>query len=96
MSTRYESNGDADVSRLAKPLVFENSKKTALNRILNSAMAEDLATWDPKNFEARGIPTKESIEVYRRCVLVPPGPTSRCYILQRSSVSRTLNHRQMG
>ncbi|ROV88654.1 hypothetical protein VMCG_10302 [Cytospora schulzeri] len=66
MSPRYESKGDADVSRLAKPLKFEYSEKTALNRILNSAMAEDLATWDPKNFEARGIPTKELVELYRR------------------------------
>ncbi|ROV93134.1 hypothetical protein VSDG_07348 [Cytospora chrysosperma] len=66
MSPRYESKGDADVSRLAKPLEFEHSKKTAPNRILNSAMAEDLATWDPKNIEASGIPTKELIEVYRR------------------------------
>lgn len=82
MSPRYESKGDADVSRLAKPLEFEHSKKTALNRILNSAMAEDLATWDPKNIEARGIPTKELIEVYRRYVrdfsLVLPPETLPC------------------
>lgn len=72
MSPRYETKGDADVSRLAQPLLFEHSKKTAPNRFLNSAMAEDLATWDRQNFEARGIPTKELIEVYRRYVPVLP------------------------
>jgi hypothetical protein len=29
-------------------------------------MAENLSTWDPKILEARGIPTKELINVYRR------------------------------
>ncbi|ROW16030.1 hypothetical protein VPNG_02520 [Cytospora leucostoma] len=66
MVSRYEAKGNADISRLAEPLKFELSRKTAPNRFLNAAMGEDLSTWDPKILEARGIPTKELIEVYRR------------------------------
>ena len=51
---------------LAKPLVFEYSGKTAKNRFLKAAMTERLSTWDPKNHEARGVPTKELINLYRR------------------------------
>ncbi|KAI3322325.1 NADH:flavin oxidoreductase/NADH oxidase-like protein [Xylariaceae sp. AK1471] len=62
---RYESD-PVDVSPLAKPLKFEFSGRTAKNRFFKAAMAEGLATWDPTNIEARGIPTKELIELYRR------------------------------
>ncbi|KUI63070.1 NADH oxidase [Cytospora mali] len=66
MSTRYETKNIADTSRLARPLKFDFSNKTAPNRFMKAAMAEDLATWDPKIHEARGVPTKELIELYRR------------------------------
>ncbi|KAI1085214.1 NADH:flavin oxidoreductase/NADH oxidase-like protein [Whalleya microplaca] len=62
---RYESE-PVDVSPLGQPLKFEFSGKVAKNRFFKAAMAEDLASWDPKNLEARGIPTKETIELYRR------------------------------
>lgn len=67
MSTaRYEYSGESDVSRLAQSLTFERAFKTALNRLLKSAMAEGLSTWDATDLEARGIPTKEFIELYLR------------------------------
>lgn len=65
MAQRYESE-DVDVSPLGKPLKFEFSGQTAQNRFLKGAMSERLASWDPKNLEARGIPTKELINVYKR------------------------------
>lgn len=65
-TTRYEYRGESDVSRLAECLTFERAFKTATNRLLKSAMAEGLSTWDNTDLEARGIPTKEVIELYRR------------------------------
>ncbi|XXH03649.1 hypothetical protein Hte_010054 [Hypoxylon texense] len=62
---RYES-APVNVEPLGQPLKFEFSGKVAKNRFFKAAMAEDLATWSPKNLEERGIPTKESIELYRR------------------------------
>jgi hypothetical protein len=62
---RYQS-GPADVSRLAEPLTFEFSGRTAKNRFFKAAMAEAIATWHPTDIEKRGIPTKELIELYRR------------------------------
>ena len=64
-SARYESE-DIDTSPLAKPIKFEFSGKSAFNVFLKGAMTERLSSWDPKNFEARGIPSKELINVYRR------------------------------
>jgi 2,4-dienoyl-CoA reductase-like NADH-dependent reductase (Old Yellow Enzyme family) len=62
---RIESE-HADAAPLAKPLHFEFSNKTASNRLLKAAMTERLSTWDPKDVNKRGIPTKELINVYRR------------------------------
>ncbi|KAI0019244.1 NADH:flavin oxidoreductase/NADH oxidase-like protein [Xylariomycetidae sp. FL0641] len=62
---RYESK-PVDVSPLGQPLEFEFSGRVAKNRFFKAAMAEDLATWHPTNLEERGIPTQESIELYRR------------------------------
>ena len=64
-AARYESE-DVDPSPLGKPLHFEFSGRTAPNRFLKAAMTERLSSWDPKNLEARGIPSKELINVYRR------------------------------
>lgn len=65
MPARVESD-IKDASPLGKPLHFEFSGKTAPNRFLKGAMTERLSSWDPKNFEARGIPSKELQNVYKR------------------------------
>lgn len=65
MSPRVPSD-TKDASPLGKPLHFEFSGKTAPNRFLKAAMTERLSSWDPKNFEARGIPSKELQNVYKR------------------------------
>jgi 2,4-dienoyl-CoA reductase-like NADH-dependent reductase (Old Yellow Enzyme family) len=62
---RYEAE-QKDVSPLGKPLDFAFSKKTAQNRFLKGAMTERLSSWDAKNLEARGVPSKNLINVYRR------------------------------
>ncbi|KAL7623489.1 hypothetical protein AAE478_007171 [Parahypoxylon ruwenzoriense] len=62
---RHES-APVDVDPLGRPLKFEFSGRTAKNRFFKAAMAEDLATWSATKLEERGIPTKESIELYRR------------------------------
>ncbi|KAK3114700.1 hypothetical protein LTR53_006711 [Teratosphaeriaceae sp. CCFEE 6253] len=64
-AARYESE-DVDASPLGKPLKYEFSGKTAPNRFMKGAMTERLSSWDPKNLEARGIPSKQLINVYRR------------------------------
>ncbi|KAL9610637.1 MAG: hypothetical protein Q9167_004679 [Letrouitia subvulpina] len=62
---RYESE-DVDASPLGKALEFPFSGKTASNRFLKAAMTERLSSWDPNNLEARGTPSKELINVYKR------------------------------
>lgn len=62
---RYETQRK-DASALGKPLHFEFSNKTAQNRFLKGAMTERLSSWDAKNLEARGVPSKNLINVYRR------------------------------
>ncbi|KAF1915733.1 hypothetical protein BDU57DRAFT_518856 [Ampelomyces quisqualis] len=61
---RYETE-HKDASPLGKPLKFEFAGKTAQNRFLKGAMSEGLSSWDPKNLEARGVPSKNLINVYR-------------------------------
>jgi len=65
MPARYESD-TSDASALGKPLKFEFSGRTASNRFMKAAMTERLSSWDPKDFKARGIPTKNLINVYKR------------------------------
>ncbi|KAJ4990867.1 NADH:flavin oxidoreductase/NADH oxidase [Stagonosporopsis vannaccii] len=64
-SARYESDSN-DASPLAQPLKFEFSGQTAPNRFLKGAMTERISSWDPENFEARGVPSKNLINLYRR------------------------------
>ncbi|KAI4102993.1 MAG: hypothetical protein L6R37_004075 [Teloschistes peruensis] len=64
-AARYDSE-DVDPSPLGKPLEFSFSGRTASNRFLKGAMTERIASWDPKNLEARGIPSKNLINVYKR------------------------------
>jgi 2,4-dienoyl-CoA reductase-like NADH-dependent reductase (Old Yellow Enzyme family) len=62
---RYESE-EFDASPLGRPLRFEFSGKTVKNRFLKAAMTERLSSWDPQDFKARGIPSANLINVYRR------------------------------
>ncbi|KAI4263817.1 MAG: hypothetical protein L6R35_007329, partial [Caloplaca aegaea] len=62
---RYQSD-HVDASPLGKPLEFPFSGKSAPNRFLKGAMTERISSWDPQNFEARGIPSKNLINVYKR------------------------------
>ncbi|KAL8997399.1 MAG: hypothetical protein Q9169_003330 [Polycauliona sp. 2 TL-2023] len=64
-NARYHSD-NVDASPLGKPLDFAFSGKSAPNRFLKGAMTERISSWDPKNFEARGIPSKNLINVYKR------------------------------
>ncbi|KAL8831922.1 MAG: hypothetical protein Q9170_005084 [Blastenia crenularia] len=64
-AARYESD-NVDASPLGKPLEFAFSGKTSPNRFLKGAMTERISSWDPKNFEARGIPSQELINLYKR------------------------------
>ncbi|KAL8665254.1 MAG: hypothetical protein Q9168_007749 [Polycauliona sp. 1 TL-2023] len=64
-NARYDSE-NVDASPLGKPLDFAFSGKSAPNRFLKGAMTERISSWDPKNFEARGIPSKNLINVYKR------------------------------
>ncbi|CAM1505975.1 Fc.00g116120.m01.CDS01 [Cosmosporella sp. VM-42] len=56
---------------LGSPLHFAFSGRTAQNRLMKAAMAENLSTWNPNLIEARGIPTKELINVYHRWGEIP-------------------------
>ncbi|KAK1580574.1 uncharacterized protein LY79DRAFT_581658 [Colletotrichum navitas] len=75
MPVRYESV-TANPEPLARPLTFPFSNKTAKNRLLKSAMAENLATWSGTDPSRRGIPTPELVEIYRRPSSWGEGPNS--------------------
>jgi 2,4-dienoyl-CoA reductase-like NADH-dependent reductase (Old Yellow Enzyme family) len=62
---RYQPDND-DASLLGKPLKFEFSGRIAKNRFLKAAMTERTSSWDPKDFKACGIPSKNLINVYKR------------------------------
>ncbi|KAK9414482.1 putative NADH:flavin oxidoreductase/NADH oxidase N-terminal domain-containing protein [Seiridium unicorne] len=64
-SSRYESSG-VDASPLGAPLEFPVSKRSAINRFLNAAMSEKLATYDETDTSARGIPGKALENLYRK------------------------------
>ncbi|KAL9129239.1 MAG: hypothetical protein Q9217_002251 [Psora testacea] len=64
-AARYESD-NVSPEPLGKPLRFEFSGKTAPNRFLKAAMTERLSSWDPKDLSARGIPSKNMINLYKR------------------------------
>ncbi|KAM0721123.1 hypothetical protein Q7P37_003409 [Cladosporium fusiforme] len=64
-STRYESE-KADPAPLGQPLHFEFANRDAPNRFLKGAMTERISSWDPNNLEARGIPSKNLHNVYKR------------------------------
>jgi 2,4-dienoyl-CoA reductase-like NADH-dependent reductase (Old Yellow Enzyme family) len=62
---RYQSDS-SDASPLGQPLKFDFSGKTAKNRFLKGAMTERISSWDPTDFKARGIPSKNLVNVYKR------------------------------
>jgi hypothetical protein len=64
---RYKS-GDFALQRLREPLKLRFSQRTMQNRVFKASMGETLASWDGADSEQSGIPTKEIIELYRRCV----------------------------
>jgi 2,4-dienoyl-CoA reductase-like NADH-dependent reductase (Old Yellow Enzyme family) len=64
-SVRWPSQ-DADPSPLGRPLQFEFSGRTAPNRFLKAALTERISSWDPVKIEARGIPSPELINLYKR------------------------------
>ncbi|KAL9630634.1 MAG: hypothetical protein Q9164_006321 [Protoblastenia rupestris] len=64
-AARYESE-DVSPVPLGRPLHFDFSGKTAPNRFLKAAMSERISSWDPQNLSARGIPSKNLINVYKR------------------------------
>lgn len=63
-STRYQSES-SDASKLGEPIPFAFSGRSAPNRFLKGAMTERLSSWDPKDFKARGIPSKNLVNVYK-------------------------------
>ncbi|KAB8345940.1 hypothetical protein FH972_022992 [Carpinus fangiana] len=64
-SPRYDSK-KVDPSPLGQPLKFEFSGKSAPNRFLKGAMTERLSSWSPTDLKARGIPSDNLINVYKR------------------------------
>ncbi|KAL0253084.1 hypothetical protein SLS55_010535 [Diplodia seriata] len=64
--TRYPTDATVDLSPLGQPLTFPFSGKTAPNRFLKAAMTERLSSWSPSDLGARGVPSAQLINVYRR------------------------------
>lgn len=64
-SVRYDSD-KVDPTPLGKPLRFEFANRDAPNRFLKGAMTERISSWDPNNLEARGVPSKNLHNVYKR------------------------------
>ena len=62
---RYESE-NVSAAPLGQPLHFVFSGRTAPNRFLKGAMTERQSSWDPQNFSARGVPSKNLINLYKR------------------------------
>lgn len=65
MASRYHS-APVDVAPLGKPLQFKISKRTAPNRFYKAAMTERMSSWSPTDLKARGVPSRELINLYKR------------------------------
>ncbi|KAI3325046.1 NADH oxidase [Xylariaceae sp. AK1471] len=59
-------SASTDIGKLAEPMVFPFSKRTAPNRFLKSATSERLASFDEVDIEARGIPFTKLADLYAR------------------------------
>ncbi|KAB8258489.1 hypothetical protein BDV32DRAFT_139566 [Aspergillus pseudonomiae] len=57
---------DSHVTPLGEPLHFAFSQRTAPNRFYKGAMTERLSSWSPTDLKARGIPSNELINLYKR------------------------------
>ncbi len=66
MATQRFSSEAVDVSPLGAPLTFAFASRTAKNRFLKASMTERQSSWSARDLSARGIPSKELINVYRR------------------------------
>lgn len=63
MPTRYEGR-DVDPTPLGEPLPMPFSTAVAPNRLMKVAMTERLASWDPDDMKASGIPTQQLFDLY--------------------------------
>ncbi|OTA84710.1 hypothetical protein M434DRAFT_24538 [Hypoxylon sp. CO27-5] len=61
--TRYESR-DVDPTPLGEPLSLPFSSVVLPNRFMKVAMTERMATWDPDDIHASGIPTPQLCRLY--------------------------------
>ncbi|KAI1142559.1 NADH oxidase [Hypoxylon sp. FL0543] len=61
--TRYDGR-DVDPSPLGAPLTLPFSSVVAPNRFMKVAMTERMATWDPDDMDASGIPTTQLCNLY--------------------------------
>lgn len=59
------STDSVDVSPLGQPLPLPFSKRTAPNRFYKAAMTERLSSWSPTDLAARGVPSRELINLYK-------------------------------
>ncbi|ETS81168.1 hypothetical protein PFICI_06170 [Pestalotiopsis fici W106-1] len=66
MADKYFGTPGVDPSPLGQPLEFPISKRVAINRFLNGAMSEGLATYHETDLSARGIPGKDLAQLYRK------------------------------
>lgn len=64
-AARYDSD-NVDPAPLGKPLQFPFSGRSATNRFLKGAMTERISSWDPTDLAARGVPSENLVNVYRR------------------------------
>lgn len=65
-SSASQQSDNVDPAPLGQPLHFLFSGLIAPNRFLKAAMTERMASWDPRNPEARGVPSKLLVNLYKR------------------------------
>ncbi|KAI1103169.1 NADH oxidase [Jackrogersella minutella] len=61
--TRYPGR-DVDPSSLGTPLALPFSGAVLPNRLMKVAMTERMASWDPDDMDASGIPTQQLLDLY--------------------------------
>ncbi|TGO45132.1 hypothetical protein BCON_0419g00020 [Botryotinia convoluta] len=65
MTSRFHSD-NVDASPLGVPLHFETGQLRSSNRFLKAALSERMSSWSPTNLSARGIPSPNLVNLYRR------------------------------
>jgi 2,4-dienoyl-CoA reductase-like NADH-dependent reductase (Old Yellow Enzyme family) len=63
-AARSESDSK-DPTSLGQSLKFEFSGQTAPNRFLKAAMTELMSSWDAEDLQARGIPSRNLVNLYK-------------------------------